>query len=219
MKINYLVIEGNIGAGKTSLVKQIARDFGARVLLEGFKDNPFLPKFYEDRQKYAFPLEMSFLADRYNQLKASVGELELFSRFVVSDYYFAKSLIFARNTLSSDEFHLYSRFYDIVYDKIPKPDLYVYLHAETDNLLSNIAKRNRTYEQNIGREYLERIQEGYFYFMNNITEFPVLLIDTAGLDFVENNSDYELIRSLIFRNQYKPGINRIPGSKNNKFSF
>ncbi|MGV8091726.1 MAG: deoxynucleoside kinase [Mangrovibacterium sp.] len=209
MRISYLVIEGNIGAGKTSLVKMIARDFGARMLLEGFKDNPFLPKFYEDQAKYAFPLEMSFLADRYNQLKKHLGEFDLFSSFLVSDYYFAKSLIFAQNTLADDEFRLYRRFFDIIYDKIPKPDLYVYLHSDTDTLLKNIHKRNRAYEQNIKREYLEKISEGYFNFFKHIHEFPILLIDMSNLDFIENSRHYKTLISYLFDYDYSPGINRI----------
>lgn len=209
MKINYLVIEGNIGAGKTSLVKMIARDFGARMVLERFKDNPFLPKFYKEQQKYAFPLEMSFLADRYNQLKKHLAGFELFSTFVVSDYYFAKSLIFARNTLSEDEFRLYRRFFDIIYEKIPKPDLYVYLHTDVEILLKNIHKRNRTYEQNIQREYLEKISQGYSNFFKQELEFPVLLIDTSGLDFVQNTKDYKILTGYLFDHSYHPGINRI----------
>ena len=168
MKINYLVIEGNIGSGKTTLVNRIAKDFGARKLLEGFEDNPFLPKFYEDREKFAFPLEMSFLADRYNQLKNNIREFELFSSFLVSDYYFMKSLIFAQNTLSRDEYLLYERFFTIIYDKLPKPDLYVYLHADVDKLLQNIKKRGRDYERNIDPDYLEKIRAGYFSFFKKL---------------------------------------------------
>ena len=209
MKINYLVIEGNIGAGKTSLVKMIARDFGARVLLERFKDNPFLPRFYEDQKRYAFPLEMSFLAERCNQLKKNLGEFELFSSFLVSDYYFAKSLIFAQNTLTDDEFRLYQRFFDIIYEKLPKPDLYVYLHSDTEILLKNIHKRNRSYEQNINAEYLEKINEGYFRFIKYVDEFPVLLIDTTNLNFVENNGHYKTLIGYLFDRDYTPGINRI----------
>jgi len=209
MRINYLVIEGNIGAGKTSLVKMIARDFSALMLLERFKDNPFLPKFYEDQQKYAFPLEMSFLADRYNQLKKHLSEFERSNTFTVADYYFAKSLIFARNTLAGDEFRLYHRFFDIIYDKIPRPDLYVYLHADTEILLKNIRKRNRVYEQNIRFEYLEKISEGYINFLKHERKFPVLLVDTTKLDFVKDNSHYKTIISYLFDHDHSPGINRI----------
>lgn len=206
MKINYLVIEGNIGAGKTSLAKMIARDFGARMLPERFKDNPFLPKFYEDEQKYAFPLEMSFLADRYRQLKNDFTQPELFSSFLVSDYYFTKSLIFAQNTLSDDEFRLYGQFFEIVYDKIPKPDLYVFLHAEPEVLLKNIRLRNRDYERNIQRNYLEKISAGYLAYLKQERDFPVLLINSTNLDFVKNGGHYKKISSLIFDHEYIPGI-------------
>jgi len=209
MKINYLVIEGNIGAGKTSLVKMIARDFGARMLLERFKDNPFLPMFYEDQERYAFPLEMSFLADRYNQLKKYSGEFELFSSFLVSDYYFAKSLIFAQNSLTDDEFRLYRQFFDIIYGKIPKPDLYVYLHSDVEILLKNIHKRNRPYEQNIEARYLEKINEGYFRFLAAVNEFPVLLIGTTNLNFVENDRHYRTLLSYLFDRDYPTGVTRI----------
>lgn len=209
MKINYLVIEGNIGAGKTSLVRMIARDFGARMLLERFKDNPFLPRFYEDQERYAFPLEMSFLADRYNQLKKYTGELELFSPFLVSDYYIAKSLIFAENTLTDDEFRLYRMFFDIIHDKLPKPDLYVYLHSNTETLLKNIRNRNRSYEQNIKVGYLEKIHEGYSRFLKYVDEFPVLLIDTTNLNFVDNAEHYNILISYLFGHNYPPGVNRI----------
>lgn len=208
MNIRYLVIEGNIGSGKTSLTRKIAADYGARMLLEGFEDNPFLPKFYNEPEKYAFPLEMSFLADRYNQLGKHILEFELFSSFVVSDYYFFKSLIFAQNTLSADEYNLYQRFFNIVYEKVPRPDLYVYLHQNTDNLLKNIRKRGRDYEQNISSEYLSQIENGYFSYFRQNPDFPILLIDTNEVDFVANDSDYRKILGIIFDKKYGPGITR-----------
>lgn len=209
MKINYLVIEGNIGSGKTTLVNMIARDFQARTIYEGFDDNPFLPKFYEDQDKFAFPLEMSFLADRYNQLKRNIREFELFSSFLVSDYYFMKSLIFAQNTLSPDEYLLYQRFFNIIYEKLPKPDLYVYLHLDTENLMKNIQKRGRNYEQNMSPEYLEKISEGYFRFFKQQDDFPLLVIDTNNIDFVKDENHYNRLLSVIFENDYKHGINRV----------
>jgi len=209
MKINYLVIEGNIGSGKTTLVNKIADDFGARTLLEGFANNPFLPKFYEDQEKFAFPLEMSFLADRYNQLKRNIREFELFSSFLVSDYYFTKSLIFAQTTLSQDEYLLYERFFNIIYEKLPKPDLYVYLHADVEKLMRNINDRGRAYEQNIAAEYLEKIQRGYFHFFKQQNDFPILVVDTNQIDFVKNEADYRKLCSIIFENDYLRGINRV----------
>ena len=207
--MHYLVIEGNIGAGKTTLVRMIARDFGARMLLEGFGDNPFLPKFYEDQEKYAFPLEMSFLADRYMQLSRNVAGPELFTSFLVSDYYFNKSLIFAENTLPADEFRLYRQFFGIVYSKIPKPDLYVYLHVDEEKLLRNIRKRNRPYEQTISREYLAKIRKGYFSFFRHHMEYPILLIDINQIDFVKNSEQYRAIIGHIFDQNYENGVNRV----------
>ncbi len=209
MNINYLVVEGNIGSGKTTLSKMIAEQFGARLLLERFEDNPFLPKFYEEQDKYAFPLEMSFLADRYNQLSKGILDFELFSSFLVSDYYFVKSLIFAQNTLTADEYNLYQRFFNIVYEKIPKPDLYVYLHQSPDNLLQNIRKRGRSYEQEINSNYLSQIEKGYFRYFKQQHDFPILLIDMNKVDFVGRPEDYEKILGIIFDNGYQPGINRI----------
>jgi len=209
MDINYLVIEGNIGSGKTTLSKMIAKDYGARILLEGFEDNPFLPKFYEEQDKYAFPLEMSFLADRYNQLNRNIRDFELFSSFLVSDYYFVKSLIFAQTTLNNDEYNLYHRFFNIIYDKLPKPDLYVYLHVRPENLLKNIRKRGREYEQAIKVEYLSQIEKGYFNYFRQQHDFPIVLIDTNNADFVGRKEDYEKILGIIFDNSHAPGINRV----------
>ena len=209
MKINYLVIEGNIGSGKTTLANMLAKDFKAKSVLEGFGENPFLPKFYENKDKYAFPLEMSFLADRYSQLNNNIRDFELFSSLVISDYFFMKSLIFAQNTLSAAEYQLYQRFFNIVYEKLPKPDLYVYLHQSTDNLLKNIKKRGRSYESNIAPEYLEEIKEAYFRFFNQQNAFPILLIETSEIDFVANQNQYKKLRKLIFEGDYKLGVNRV----------
>ena len=209
MDINYLVIEGNIGSGKTSLANMLAEEFQAKAVLEGFGENPFLPKFYENQDKYAFPLEMSFLADRYNQLNRNIRDFELFSSFVVSDYYFMKSLIFAQNTLPDAEYQLYQRFFNIVYEKLPRPDLYVYLHQDVYNLLKNIEKRGRSYEQKMDPAYLEKICDGYFRFFNQQKDFPILVIDTNHIDFVANKNDYKRLKELIFKHEYQMGINRV----------
>lgn len=209
MNINYLVIEGNIGAGKTTLAKMISEKYNAKLVLEQFADNPFLPKFYENQEQYSFPLEMAFLAERYNQLNRELSHFDLFSTFTVSDYYFMKSLIFAQNTLQADEYNLYRQFFNIIYDKMPKPDLYVYLHKDTNLLLQNIAKRGRSYEANISREYLEKITSGYFNFFRQQIDFPVLIIDTNGIDFVGREEDFDKITGLIFEKAYGRGINRI----------
>lgn len=154
-KYNYIAIEGNIGAGKTSLAHKIALDFNAKLVLERFADNPFLPKFYEDNARYAFPLEMSFLADRYQQISDDLSQFELFKDFIVSDYDVFKSLIFAKVTLLPEEFTLYRKLFHIMYKDMVKPDLYIYLYQNTERLLRNIKKRGRDYEQKIPGEYLD----------------------------------------------------------------
>jgi len=209
MKMNYLVIEGNIGAGKTSLVNRLADELGGKAILEGFADNPFLPKFYKNPDQYAFPLEMSFMADRYKQLSKHIPSLEADDRLVISDYYFMKSLIFAKNTLTADEFLLYQRFFDIIYEKIPKPDLYVFLNSDINKLLVNIKKRGRSYEQGIDDAYLEKISSSYLNFLEQQTDFPVLIIDTNKIDFVSKEDDYKTIERLIFETEHLPGINRV----------
>lgn len=197
--LSYLVIEGNIGAGKTSLSKLIAKDFGGKLILERFKDNPFLPKFYEDAARYAFPLEMSFLADRYQQFLDDIRQFDLFSDFVVADYDIYKSLIFAEVTLQPEEFDLYKKLFNLMYKDVSRPDLYVYLHQNTERLLQNIKKRGRSYEQDIQADYLKRINQGYLEFIKNqSTHRNVKIIDVSDLDFVENRSHYlQLLKELV----------------------
>ena len=187
---NYVAIEGNIGAGKTSLATMISEDYNAKLITERFKDNPFLPKFYEDQHRYAFPLEMSFLADRHQQLLDDISQYDLFSDFVVADYDVYKSLIFAKVTLQEDEYSLYKKVFDIMYKELPKPDLYVYLYQNTERLLANIKKRGRIYEQNIEPEYLEKINRGYLNFIKNQQQINVKIIDISDMDFVAHRSDY-----------------------------
>lgn len=196
-KYNYIAIEGNIGAGKTSLAKLISNDFNAKLVLERFADNPFLPKFYNDQERFAFPLEMSFLADRYQQLSDDLAQLDLFKNLVVSDYYIFKSLIFAQITLQQEEYTLYRKMFDIMYKEITKPDLYVYLYQNTDRLLQNIKKRGRSFEQNIEANYLQKIHDGYKNFITTHNELKVLVIDVSELDFVTEKEDYNAIIKQI----------------------
>jgi len=196
-KYNYIAIEGNIGAGKTSLAKMMSEEFNAKVVLERFADNPFLPKFYEDKERYAFPLEMSFLADRYQQLSDDLAQFDLFKNFIISDYYIFKSLIFAQVTLSKEEYLLYRKMFDLMYKEITKPDLYVYLYQNTKGLLQNIKKRGRDYEQNIESDYLENIQNGYSNFIKTEQILNILTIDVSELDFVNSKDDYLKIISKI----------------------
>ena len=208
MDIRFLVIEGNIGAGKTTLATMLSEELNAKLVLEQFADNPFLPKFYADRERYSFPLELSFLADRYNQIKKEMLHPDLFRQILISDYYFTKSAIFARNTLQEDEYRLFRKLFNIVFESLPKPDLYVYLHVSPDNLLLNIRKRGREYEKLIDKAYLETIQQAYFEYFRQVTQFPVLIIDTNGIDFVRNSADYEQIKDCIFNNHFKLGVTR-----------
>ncbi|WP_299677452.1 2-amino-4-hydroxy-6-hydroxymethyldihydropteridine diphosphokinase [uncultured Tenacibaculum sp.] len=194
---NYIAIEGNIGAGKTTLATMISNDFNAKIVLERFADNPFLPKFYEDQERYAFPLEMSFLADRYQQLSDDLAQFDLFKNFVISDYYIFKSLIFAQVTLQNDEYKLYRKMFDLMYKEIVKPDVYVYLYQNTDRLLQNIEKRGREYEQNIEASYLEKIHDGYSNFIKTQQNLNILVIDVSELDFVQNKEDYKTIIKKI----------------------
>lgn len=194
---NYIAIEGNIGAGKTTLATKISEDFNGKLILEGFADNPFLPKFYKDQARYAFPLEMSFLADRYLQLSDDLAQFDLFKDFIVADYHIFKSLIFAKVTLGSDEFRLYKTMFDIIYKEMPKPGLYVYLYQNTERLLQNIKKRGRSYEQEIPAEYLDKINRGYLDYIKSQTSLNVLVIDVSDYDFVENQEDYLSILEQI----------------------
>ena len=196
-KYNYIAIEGNIGAGKTSLANMMSDEFNAKIVLERFADNPFLPKFYEDNERYAFPLEMSFLADRYQQLTDDLAQFDLFKNFIVSDYYIFKSLIFAQVTLQKDEYKLYRKMFDLMYKEITKPDLYVYLYQNTERLLENIKKRGRDYEQNIEAGYLQKIHDGYSNFIKTEPNLNILIIDVSDLDFVNNTKDYNLIINKI----------------------
>jgi len=207
IKYNYVVIEGNIGAGKTTLAGKISEQFNASLILEHFGDNPFLPKFYDDPEKYSFPLELSFLASRYKQLKEELGPQDLFKAFTVADYYFMKSLVFAASTLKEDEFNLYRQIFYIIYGTLPKPDIYVYLHLNPERLLQNIEKRGRNYEKSITKEYLQKIQDSYFSFFKQNPDNKYLVIDINEIDFVAFESHYTKIIDTIFFDDYPVGLN------------
>jgi len=207
--MQYLVIEGNIGAGKTTLSTLFAQDYNAKLVLERFADNPFLPKFYKNPEQFSFPLELSFLADRYKQLNDELRSVSLFQPIIIADYFFMKSLIFAKNTLSGDEYNLYRQIFEIIYNSIPKPDLYVYLHLPIPRLLENIHKRGRDYEQTITADYLEEIQKGYFDFFKQNPQYTFLVIDTSNIDFVSNSADYLKLKDVIFDQRHSKGIHRV----------
>ena len=205
---NYIAIEGNIGAGKTTLATRLSKQFNTRLILEQFEDNSFLPKFYEDQARYAFPLELSFLADRFQQLKSQVSVQDMFHPVTVADYFILKSLIFAKKTLNSEEFTLYSRLFTIIENVLPKPDLLVYLYLDISRLQSNIRQRGRVYEQKIEDDYLLKIQEGYLDYIKQQQGLRVLLIDTNQLDFVARQEDYNKLTAIIMQ-EYPLGIHRI----------
>ena len=207
MKNRFIAIEGIIGSGKTSLSKLIAEEYNAQLILETFKDNPFLPLFYKEQERYRFPLEMSFLAERYHQLQLQLPVPNLFQATTIADYIFSKCLIFAKTNLKDQEFRLYQQFFDIITKNLPKPDLIVYLHLSPENALKNIHKRARSYEQDISTDYLQKIQEGYIAFFKQL-DLPILMLDTNNIDFVNKKEDLNVILALL-NQEYGKGIHRI----------
>jgi deoxyadenosine/deoxycytidine kinase len=207
MKYKYITIEGNIGAGKTTLAQLLQKEFGAKLILEQFADNPFLPKFYGDKDKYSFPLELSFLAERFKQLKEMLNTRDLFNQYVVSDYLFIKSKLFAKVNLQDDEYKLYETIFDIIYLNLPQPDLIIYLHAPLSKIKSNIKLRGREYEQNIADEYLEDLQNAYLQLLKS-EQFKTLIIDTTQVDFVKNPEQFQKILNQLDK-EYENGVHFI----------
>jgi deoxyguanosine kinase len=206
---NYIVIEGNIGAGKTTLARMFAEKLNGRLILERLGENPFLPKFYDNPQKNSFPLELSFLAERYHQLNEELQNRDLFHPLTIADYYLMKSLIFSRTNLTDDEFRLYRQIFDIISANLIKPDLYVYLHLNLDNLIRNIKNRGRYFEQNIQKDYLVKIQDGYMDFFKQQKALTILMIDANELDFYNNSAHFERIVEIVFQKDYALGINKV----------
>jgi len=208
LRYNYIAVEGNIGAGKTTLATKISEIFNGKLILEQFEGNPFLAKFYENQEKFAFPLELSFLAERYQQLKRELANQELFTHFTISDYFLNKSLIFARKTLNSDEYHLFLTLFNIMNANLPKPDLLIHLFVETPRLQKNIKIRGRDYEQQIPDEYLMKIQESYLDYLKQQPQLRILLLDINSLDFVQNKTDLDKIISAV-DHDYPKGITTV----------
>ena len=197
MRYDYIAIEGNIGAGKTSLATRLSEDFSGKLVLEEFADNPFLPKFYEDRDRYAFPLELSFLAERFSQLKEILASRDLFNNLIIADYFISKSMIFSKANLKGDEFELFSKMFHIIEASLPAPSLLVFLHLSSDKLIENIQKRGREYEQKIAPSYLIEVEKSYFKFIKQHRKLRVVVIDTNEVDFVSNEADYQKMVSII----------------------
>lgn len=205
---NYLVIEGNIGAGKTSFSQKIAEELDARLILEQFSDNPFLPLFYKSPERYAFPVELFFMSERHKQLQEFLLEQDLFRQYTVSDYVFSKTLLFAGQNLNGEELRLFQQLFNTLNASFPKPDLLVYLHRPVDELLANIRKRNRSYESDITEEYLLRIQQAYFeFFRIHQDKMPILVLDISGFDFMQSEIDFRILKSAL-ADQYTIGIHR-----------
>jgi len=192
MNYNFITIEGNIGAGKTTLAHLLSKHFNARLILEEFADNPFLPKFYENPKQYAFPLELFFMAERFKQQKELLQQKDMFQNLTISDYLFTKCLLFAKVTLPDDEFRLYQRLFEIINQQLIQPDLLIYLHSPVTRLQANIRKRNRSYEQNIPDEYLFNIQETYTHYIKQ-HNIKTLYIDASNADFLGNEKHLKVV--------------------------
>lgn len=203
----YICIEGNIGAGKTSFCNLIKTEYNCKLILEEFADNPFLPLFYENPERYAFTVELFFMTERYKQLQKELT-LDLFYDFTIADYSFIKTLLFARQNLSQEEFRLFQKMFSVLNQTFPSPDLYIYFHRSPSILQKNISKRGRQYESNISDRYLQNVQNSYFEYFRNILTFPILIIDLDELDFVKHPDHYSEIKSLMMRT-YQPGVHRI----------
>lgn len=198
MNYHFIAIEGNIGAGKTTLAHMLARHFNARLILEQFADNPFLSKFYANPAQYAFPLELFFMAERYKQLKDLVYTADLFGSVTISDYLFTKCLLFAKVNLPEQEFRLYQNFFDILHSQVVQPDILIYLHAPVSKLQSNIRKRNRPYEQAIPDNYLFNIQEAYTQYIRQ-HNIRTLIVDVSNADFLDNTAHLQVILDALDR--------------------
>ena len=208
MKYKHIAIEGNIGSGKTTLAKMLASDYNMKLILEEFDDNPFLPNFYKNPEKNVLPLELFFLAERYNQLKKN-QEKDLFQSSLISDYFFIKSKLFAQNNLKDDELQLFNRLFDIMCSSILVPDLVVYLYSDIIKLQSNIKKRGRIFEQNISNDYLQNLQSIYLDYLKKQDVFPVLILDITDVDFVLDMNIYTLIKEFLSMSYDKGVYNKI----------
>ncbi len=207
-RYKFITVEGNIGAGKTSLAKRIAETYGAKLILETFVENPFLPKFFEDPKRYAFSAELFFLADRYHQIQENLNEFNLLNQLIVSDYVFMKSLLYSRVNLTDDEFKLLQRIFHIMYPNLPDPELLVYIHSPVERIIANIKKRGRDFEQGVSSEYLLKIQNAYFNYFKQKPELKILIINGEHIDFVNIEADYQKILECINK-EYEPGLHHI----------
>lgn len=203
MKYSFVTVEGNIGAGKTTLAHMLSKHYNARLILEEFAENPFLPKFYENPDQYAFPLELFFMAERYKQLKDLLQTQDMFQSITISDYLFTKCLLFAKVNLPEEEYRLYQKLFDIINPQIVKPDILIYLHTTVEKLQSNIKKRNRSYEQSIPDDYLYTLQETYTQYINQ-HKIKTIFIDATNADFLYNPEHLQVIYDALDK-EYEEG--------------
>ena len=203
MKYNFVTIEGNIGAGKTTLAHILSKHYNARLILEEFADNPFLPKFYENPEQYGFPVELFFMAERYKQLKELLQTKDMFQHITVSDYLFTKCLLFAKVNLPDEEFRLYQKLFDIINPQIMQPDILIYLHSPVSRLQENIKKRNRSYEQSIPNDYLFTLQETYTQYIKQ-HNIKTLFVDTSNADFIGNEAHVNAVIEALDK-EYENG--------------
>jgi deoxyadenosine/deoxycytidine kinase len=208
VKYNFVTIEGCIGAGKTTLATKLAERFGGKLILEQFEDNPFLPQFYEDPERHAFPVELYFMAERFQHLKRLLSEADMFTSFTVADFLFQKSLIFANENLNENEAKLYRMLFDMINTTLPKPDIVLYLYAPVEKLLANIKRRGRDYEQNITAEYLENIQQAYLSYFKLHTGNRVVLLDIKDLNIADNEADFDKVVALL-QQDFTPSLHYV----------
>jgi len=204
----FIAIEGNIGTGKTSLCLKMAEDYNCKLILEGFADNPFLQKFYENPKRYAFSVELFFMTERHKQMQEAFSNVGLFEEFILADYCIPKTLLFARNNLNSDEYRLFKRIYNVLFHQFPKPGMLVYLHRPIEALMRQIKSRGRDYETHITPEYLQSIQNAYFDYFKGVTHFPVVIIDVREMDYLKNEKDYQHLLEIM-GDSYNPGVHRV----------
>lgn len=205
MDYKLIAVEGNIGSGKTSFAQKLAAKYRAHLVLETFADNPFLQKFFITQKDYALGTEMFFMAERYEQFKAQIETQLQSTQPIVIDYLFTKSLIFAESNLGETEFLLFKKIFNILNPKLPNPDVVLYLHSDPERLMANIIKRGREFELTVKQEYLKKIESAYFRHFENLHESVILIADVTGVDFVTNNSHFEMITQLI-ENKHEPGL-------------
>lgn len=205
---NYITIEGNIGSGKTTFCKKIKEEYNCQLILEEFDDNPFLPLFYKDQQRWAFTVELFFMTERYKQMQQQLVSRDMFVDFTITDYAFIKTLLFARQNLDEGEFKMFQKLFTTLNHSFPQPELLVYFHRSVDVLQQNIALRGRSYEVGITDHYLTKVQNSYFEYFRNILSYPILIIDLNTIDFETNVRNYQEVKLLLAK-KYNPGVHRI----------